>query len=84
VRGGARRARGHAGPGRARVGPARRWSIGAAYSCPPLRLKRFPALAALSITCVRTLIVNLGVWLHFAATFGGGTSLAGVPAACGR
>ena len=55
--------------------------IGAAYSCPPVRLKRYPAVAALSITVVRTLIVNLGVWLHFAATFGGDTSLAGVPAA---
>ena len=55
--------------------------IGAAYSCPPVRLKRYPAIAALSITVVRTLIVNLGVWLHFAATFGGDTSLAGVPAA---
>ena len=55
--------------------------IGAAYSCPPVRLKRHPAVAALSITVVRTLIVNLGVWLHFAATFGGNTSLAGVPAA---
>jgi homogentisate phytyltransferase/homogentisate geranylgeranyltransferase len=53
-------------------------AIGAAYSCPPLRLKRHPAVAALSITFVRTVIVNLGVWLHFAATFGGDTSLAGV------
>jgi homogentisate phytyltransferase/homogentisate geranylgeranyltransferase len=55
--------------------------IGAAYSCPPVRLKRRPAIAALSITVVRTLIVNLGVWLHFAANFGGDTSLGGVPAA---
>ncbi|HEY3187363.1 MAG TPA: homogentisate phytyltransferase, partial [Solirubrobacteraceae bacterium] len=53
-------------------------AIGAAYSCPPLRLKRYPAVAALSITLVRTVIVNLGVWLHFAATFGGDTSLSGV------
>jgi homogentisate phytyltransferase/homogentisate geranylgeranyltransferase len=53
-------------------------AIGAAYSCPPLRLKRYPAVAALSITLVRTVIVNLGVWLHFAATFRGDTSLAGV------
>lgn len=45
--------------------------IGAAYSCPPLRLKRFPAFAALSITMVRTLVLNLGVWLHFRAALGG-------------
>jgi homogentisate phytyltransferase / homogentisate geranylgeranyltransferase len=42
--------------------------IGWAYSCPPLRLKRFPALAAGSITFVRSLVVNLGVWLHVAGT----------------
>ena len=40
-------------------------AIGFAYSSPPLRLKRFPAVAALSITVVRTLVLNLGVWLHF-------------------
>jgi homogentisate phytyltransferase / homogentisate geranylgeranyltransferase len=55
--------------------------IGAAYSVPPVRLKRRPVVAALSITVVRTLIVNLGVWLHFAATFGGDASLGAVPAA---
>src|SRR6185312_8988277 len=43
-------------------------AIGWAYSCPPLRLKRYPALAAGSITFVRSLVVNLGVWLHFAGT----------------
>jgi len=43
-------------------------AIGWAYSCPPLRLKRFPALAAGSITFVRSLVVNLGVWLHVAGT----------------
>jgi homogentisate phytyltransferase/homogentisate geranylgeranyltransferase len=41
-------------------------AIGWAYSCPPLRLKRYPALAAGSITFVRSLVVNLGVWLHVA------------------
>jgi homogentisate phytyltransferase/homogentisate geranylgeranyltransferase len=41
-------------------------AIGWAYSCPPLRLKRFAALAAGSITFVRALVVNLGVWLHVA------------------
>ena len=40
--------------------------IGAAYSAPPVRLKRYPAVAAASISLVRAVIVNLGVWLHFA------------------
>jgi homogentisate phytyltransferase / homogentisate geranylgeranyltransferase len=40
-------------------------AIGAAYSMPPLRLKRFPALAAASISLVRALVVNLGVYVHF-------------------
>jgi homogentisate phytyltransferase / homogentisate geranylgeranyltransferase len=43
-------------------------AVGWAYSCPPLRLKRYPALAAGSITFVRSLVVNLGVWLHVAGT----------------
>ena len=43
-------------------------AIGWAYSTPPLRLKRYPALAAGSITFVRSLVVNLGVWLHVAGT----------------
>jgi homogentisate phytyltransferase / homogentisate geranylgeranyltransferase len=42
--------------------------IGYAYSCPPLRLKRYAALAAGSITLVRSLVVNLGVWVHVAGT----------------
>ena len=40
-------------------------AVGAAYSMPPLRLKRFPAIAAGSISLVRGLVVNLGVCLHF-------------------
>ncbi|MGH2954039.1 MAG: homogentisate phytyltransferase [Solirubrobacterales bacterium] len=48
--------------------------VGAAYSSPPLRLKRFPALALLSISLVRALAVNLGVFGHFSG------SLAEVPA----
>jgi homogentisate phytyltransferase/homogentisate geranylgeranyltransferase len=40
-------------------------AIGAAYSLPPLRLKRFPLLASLCITGVRAVVVNLGVALHF-------------------
>ena len=43
-------------------------AVGTAYSVPPLRLKRFPMLAALSITLVRSLVVNLGVALHFGGT----------------
>jgi homogentisate phytyltransferase/homogentisate geranylgeranyltransferase len=39
--------------------------VGVAYSLPPLRLKRWPALAALSISGVRSLVVNLGVAAHF-------------------
>jgi homogentisate phytyltransferase / homogentisate geranylgeranyltransferase len=39
--------------------------VGVAYSSPPLRLKRFPTLAALSISGVRAVVVNLVVFLHF-------------------
>ncbi|MBD1910544.1 MULTISPECIES: homogentisate phytyltransferase [unclassified Leptolyngbya] len=39
--------------------------IGTAYSLPPIRLKRFPALASFCILSVRGLIVNLGLFLHF-------------------
>ncbi len=46
-------------------------AVGTAYSVPPLRIKRFPVLASLSITGVRALVVNLGVWLHFSQTLGG-------------
>jgi homogentisate phytyltransferase/homogentisate geranylgeranyltransferase len=49
--------------------------VGAAYSSPPLRLKRFPAIAAASISLVRALAVNLGVYGHFTG------SLADLPAA---
>ena len=55
-------------------------AIGWAYSCPPLHLKRFPVAASASISVVRSLVVNLGVYLHFAGAFGGGPSRA----ACGR
>src|SRR3954469_20410550 len=50
-------------------------AIGTAYSVPPLRLKRFPALASLSITFVRAAVVNVGVWLHFSGAFGGGSAI---------
>lgn len=40
-------------------------TIGTMYSLPPVRLKRFPFLAALCIFSVRGAIVNLGLFLHF-------------------
>jgi homogentisate phytyltransferase/homogentisate geranylgeranyltransferase len=43
-------------------------AAGVAYSSPPLRLKQFPVLAALSITLVRAAVVNLGVYGHFAGS----------------
>jgi homogentisate phytyltransferase/homogentisate geranylgeranyltransferase len=45
--------------------------VGVAYSVEPLRLKRWPALAAISISGVRALIVNLGVALHFSESLAG-------------
>jgi len=39
--------------------------IGTAYSMPPVRLKRFPLLAAFCIFTVRGVIVNLGLFFHF-------------------
>jgi len=39
-------------------------AVGAAYSSPPLRLKRFPVVAVGCISLVRALVVNLGVALH--------------------
>jgi homogentisate phytyltransferase / homogentisate geranylgeranyltransferase len=53
--------------------------IGTAYSSPPVRLKRFPALAAASISVVRAVVVNIGVYEHFAASLGGRPELSGVP-----
>ena len=47
-------------------------AVGTAYSTPPLRLKRYPALACLSITAVRSVVVNLGVALHFSQSLGDG------------
>jgi homogentisate phytyltransferase/homogentisate geranylgeranyltransferase len=42
--------------------------VGALYSLPPARLKRFPVAASLSITGVRAIVVNVGVYWHFAHT----------------
>lgn len=47
-------------------------AVGTAYSVPPLRIKRWPALASASITLVRSLVVNLGVALHFTQSLGDG------------
>ncbi len=44
--------------------------VGTAYSLPPVRLKRFPVLAALAILVVRGPVLTLGVYLHFTS---GGT-----------
>jgi homogentisate phytyltransferase/homogentisate geranylgeranyltransferase len=41
-------------------------AVGALYSLPPARLKRFPVAASLCITGVRSVVVNLGVYGHFA------------------
>ena len=48
-------------------------AVGTAYSTPPLRLKRFPALASLSISGVRSVVVNLGVYAHFSLALGDGS-----------
>lgn len=52
-------------------------AVGAAYSAPPLRLKRFPVAASLCISGVRSAVVNLGVYGHFSLAFGGGGAIAG-------
>ena len=54
-------------------------AIGTAYSSPPLRLKRFPAAAAGSISLVRAYVVNVGVYLHFADSLGGRGELSALP-----
>ncbi|MGH2948883.1 MAG: homogentisate phytyltransferase [Solirubrobacteraceae bacterium] len=51
-------------------------AVGAAYSLPPVRLKRFPVPASLSISGVRAVVVNLGVYGHFSLAFGSGLSIA--------
>jgi homogentisate phytyltransferase/homogentisate geranylgeranyltransferase len=44
--------------------------IGTAYSLPPIRLKRFPLLAAICILTVRGIVVNVGLFLHFSQILG--------------
>jgi homogentisate phytyltransferase/homogentisate geranylgeranyltransferase len=41
-------------------------AVGALYSLPPVRLKRHPVAASLCISGVRSVVVNLGVYWHFA------------------
>jgi homogentisate phytyltransferase / homogentisate geranylgeranyltransferase len=50
--------------------------IGTLYSLPPLRLKRFPIPAALSIAIARGCLANLGLALHYRSLVGGGLPLA--------
>ena len=45
-------------------------AVGAVYSLPPLRLKRFALWAALSIAGVRGLVVNLLLFVHFVTVAG--------------
>jgi len=53
-------------------------AIGTAYSCRPLRLKRFPFWAALCIVGVRGAVVNVGFFSHFRTAFSpGGAAGAG-------
>ena len=51
-------------------------AVGAAYSMPPVRLKRWPFAAALCISGVRSAVVNLGMYGHFALAFGGALTIA--------
>ena len=50
-------------------------AVGAAYSLPPVRLKRFPVVASLCISGVRAVAVNLGMYGHFALAFGGSLTI---------
>ena len=50
-------------------------AVGAAYSLPPVRLKRYPLVASLCISGVRAIAVNLGMYGHFALAFGGSAAI---------
>jgi homogentisate phytyltransferase/homogentisate geranylgeranyltransferase len=50
-------------------------AIGVAYSVPPARLKRFPIVASLCVSGVRSAIVNLGVAAHFTAALSSETTI---------
>jgi homogentisate phytyltransferase/homogentisate geranylgeranyltransferase len=45
--------------------------IGTSYSLPPIRLKRFPFLAAASIVLARAIVANVGVYLAYSAALSG-------------
>jgi len=47
-------------------------AIGTLYSVPPARLKRFPIVASLCVSGVRSAVVNLGVAAHFTSALGAG------------
>lgn len=49
--------------------------VGSAYSLPPIRLKRFPVAAALSIVLSRGVVGNLGLWLNFRVGLSGSPSI---------
>ncbi|MEI7734674.1 MAG: homogentisate phytyltransferase [Ferruginibacter sp.] len=51
--------------------------IGIAYSLPPLYLKQHHLPAALAITVVRGLLVNVGIFLHFQKSINGNFDLPG-------
>jgi homogentisate phytyltransferase/homogentisate geranylgeranyltransferase len=50
-------------------------AVGVAYSVPPARLKRFPLVASLCVSGVRSAIVNLGVAAHFTSAFTGAATI---------
>jgi homogentisate phytyltransferase / homogentisate geranylgeranyltransferase len=50
-------------------------AVGTAYSLPPLRWKRFPIVASLCVSGVRSAIVNLGVAAHFTSALGGSPTI---------
>jgi homogentisate phytyltransferase / homogentisate geranylgeranyltransferase len=49
--------------------------IGTGYSLPPIRLKRYPFLAATSIVVARAIVANLGVYLAYSAALSGRAQL---------
>jgi homogentisate phytyltransferase/homogentisate geranylgeranyltransferase len=50
-------------------------AVGTAYSVPPARLKRYPVVASICVSGVRSAVVNLGVAAHFSAALGSGPEI---------
>jgi molybdenum cofactor synthesis domain-containing protein len=50
-------------------------AVGTAYSVPPARLKRYPVVASMCVSGVRSAIVNLGVAAHFSAALSSGPAI---------